>query len=560
MLMDGPNNSTETDSNARPADIAFGEQLHTAARNIFSASLSQCSIGNAFDRHMHFEGATLVHHPFPALQNVLKPVRIPLDQFRHIRIFALGKAAVPMLDALLTRLPRGLPYRALCAGPEKPSKRHWRIHCFNAGHPVPNEDSFEAARLALKMLRQSHSDTFIFFLVSGGGSTLLELPLDESITLADTIAFHEALVSCGATIHEINVVRKHFSAVKGGRLALAAPEATKLTLQIADVPLRELDALASGPTIPDRSTVEDCRAILEHYELLDRFPAAVRKFFAAAQIEETPGAKSHAGSTQPGRKTGGFHPTAALRAILRPASTARFLKDPPGFGALSLDTLLSSHDMVNAARDRAHELGYKVVIDNTCDDWPYDAAALYLVRRFAELRLKHPRLCLISSGEVTVRLQGRPGTGGRNQQFALAAALLLGCESGFLSSKAHSICDEALGGAQNDAQTTSPASSGTDVCVFSAGTDGVDGNSPVAGAIADGTTLARARALNFDPLEALLTFDACPLFSALGDTVMTGRTGHNLRDLRLLLSRPAETRSVMRSGRVEPQEHLFAND
>ena len=123
MLMDGPNPLDDPGLAGPDGDLTSADQLHGVARDIFSASLSQCSIGNAFDRHLHFEGFTLVHHPFPALQNVLKPVRIPLDQFRHIRIFALGKAAVPMLDALLTRLPRGLPYRALCAGPEKPSKR-----------------------------------------------------------------------------------------------------------------------------------------------------------------------------------------------------------------------------------------------------------------------------------------------------------------------------------------------------------------------------------------------------------------------------------------------------
>ena len=558
MLMDGPNTPGDPAAPAIDSGIHSGEQLHAAARDIFSSSLAQCSIGTAFDRHLHFEGSTLVHHPFPALQNVLKPVRIPLDQFRHIRIFALGKAAVPMLEALLTRLPRGLPYRALCAGPEKPAKRNWRIHSFSAGHPVPNEDSFEAARLALKMLRQSHTDTFVFFLISGGGSTLFELPLDDSITLADTIAFHEALVSCGATIHEINVVRKHFSAVKGGRLALAAPAATKLTLQIADVPLRELDALASGPTIPDRSTVEECRQILEHYHLLERFPASVRGFFTAAHLEETPGAKPSAGSRQPGVKRGGFRPTAALRAMLRPSAAAsqeaQFLKDPPGFGALSLDTLLSSHDLVNAARDCAHQLGFKVVIDNTCDDWPYDAAALYLVRRFAELQRRHPRLCLISSGEVTVRLTGKCGTGGRNQQFALAAAMAVAGETGFLSAEGAAICAEAFGSEQEPA----PHNSHAEVCIFSAGTDGMDGNSPVAGAIADTTTLARARALNFDPLASLLGFDACPLFSALGDTVVTGRTGHNLRDLRLLLSKPADPDSTVPAIREDAGE-LFAD-
>jgi glycerate 2-kinase len=556
MLMDGPNIPGEPALPLTDPGIHPGEQLHAAARDIFTNSLSQCSIGNAFDRHLHFEGSTLVHHPFPALQNVLKPVRIPLDQFRHIRIFALGKAAVPMLDALLTRLPRGLPYRALCAGPEKPAKRNWRIHSFSAGHPVPNEDSFEAARLALKMLRQSQTDTFVFFLISGGGSTLFELPLDDSITLADTIAFHEALVSCGATIHEINVVRKHFSAVKGGRLALAAPAATKLTLQIADVPLRELDDLASGPTIAE------CRQVLDHYHLLERFPASVRNFFTAAHLEETPGAKPPTGSRQPGARRGGFRATAALRAMLRPAAAAtpqdpQFLKDPPGFGAFSLDTLLSSHDLVNAARDRAHQLGFKVVIDNTCDDWPYDAAALYLVRRFAELQRRHPRLCLISSGEVTVRLSGRSGTGGRNQQFALAAAMALAGETGFLSAEGAALCAETCGSGQ---EQHAPETSAAEVCIFSAGTDGMDGNSPVAGAIADATTLTRARALNFDPLESLVGFDACPLFSALGDTVVTGRTGHNLRDLRLLLSNPADRPTPLPATREHAGDELFADD
>jgi hydroxypyruvate reductase len=507
--------------------------LHAAARGIFSHSLEQCNIGDAFDRHLHFEGTTLVHHPFPGLQNVLKPQHIELDHYRHIRIVSVGKAAVPMLETLLSRLPRSLSYRALCAGPEKMTRRNWRIHSFAAGHPVPNQDSFEAARAALRMLRQSHADTFVFFLLSGGGSSMIELPLDESISLEDTIAFHEALVSSGATIHEMNIVRKHFSAVKGGRLALAAPEAAKLTLQLADVPLRNLDALASGPTIPDRSTVDECRDVLERYGLLERFPGPVRSYFCAAEIEETPGAKPTVSSAFPS----GFRPagaTAALRAILRPA-TPGFQKDPVGFGSLNLDTLLSGHDLVNAARDQAQKLGFKVVIDNGCDDWPYDAAALYLVRRFHQLRSRHPRLCLISSGEVTVRLPsgGKVGTGGRNQQFVLAAAMVLAGESHLLSEEAHAMQGSiGNGDEQGSMVEAGPAA----MSVFSAGTDGIDGNSPVAGAIADGTTLARARALNFDPLESLRSFDACPLFTALGDTVVTGKTGHNLRDLRLLLS------------------------
>ena len=479
--------------------------LHAAARDIFSYSLDRCNIGEAFDRHMHFEGTTLVHHPYPGLQHILKPVSIQLEKFRHIRIVAFGKAAVPMLDALLSRLPEKLSYRAICASPQKKHHGNWRIRHFSAGHPRPNQESFNAARAALRMLGKAKATTFVFFLISGGGSAMLELPLNDGISLDDTIAFHEELIHSGATIHEINVIRKHFSAVKGGRLALAAPLAQKLTLQIADVPLRSLDALASGPTIPDRSTIEECREILQRYHLLDRFPASIRAYFGAAHLAETPGIKPiHPLSSLPANAT------AALRAMLRPVLRVETTPEPPGFG--SLDTLLSSHDLVNAARDRAQKLGYKVVIDNTCDDWDYADAASYLTSRMQQLRIQHPRLCLISAGEVTVKVVhppgGKAGTGGRNQQFALAAAVEL---------------------AKHPTGLT---------CALSVGTDGVDGNSSVAGAIADTSTVDRARALHFSPAESLATFDACPLFSALGDTVVTGPTGHNLRDLRLLLCVP----------------------
>jgi hydroxypyruvate reductase len=150
-----------------------------------------------------------------------------------------------------------------------------------------------------------------------------------------------------------------------------------------------------------------------------------------------------------------------------------------------------------------------VEVDNGCDDWPYDKAAGYLVDRLIGLRRQHPgrKLCLLSGGEVTVRIDRTPGTGGRNQQFALACALLF-------------------------AQRLP----GEPVVCLSAGSDGADGNSPAAGAIADPATLARAQALGFEAEASLASFDACPLFTALGDTLLTGPTGNNLRDLRILLS------------------------
>jgi glycerate 2-kinase len=324
-------------------------------------------------------------------------------------------------------------------------------------------------------MKHANKDTFVFFLISGGGSAMMELPRDPKISLDDTIAFHETLVASGASITEINTVRKYFSAVKGGRLALAAPDATKLSLLLADVPLKDLGAVASSPTLPDHSTPEECLEVLRRFHLLERFPHSVREYFEGL----------HLGSSSEHRAN--------------PESERAFAN-------AQFDVLLSNHDFVNAARDHAHLLGYKVIIDNGCDDWDYRDASAYLLKRFYELRREFPRLCLLSSGEVTVTIDGPSGCGGRNQQFALATAFDL---------------------AQHERAL---------MAVLSAGSDGIDGNSPAAGAIADPTTVRRARDYGFDPQVTLARFDTCPLFTALGDTIVTGPTGNNLRDLRVLLS------------------------
>ncbi|HTX42114.1 MAG TPA: DUF4147 domain-containing protein [Acidobacteriaceae bacterium] len=450
------------------------EELHSIAREIFDEALRACDIPKAFDRHLHFEGRTLVRHPSPRLP----PITQPLDGYKQFFTIAFGKAALSMLDALLERLPEKKHLDGVCSAPDIPKKRNRHIRYYAGGHPLPNEDSLAAARASLALLRHAKKDTFIFFLISGGGSAMLELPREKKISLDDTIAFHETLVASGATITEINTVRKYFSAVKGGRLALAAPEATKLSLLLADVPLKDLAAVASSPTLPDYSSLAECAEILDRFHLLEKFPPAVREFFE--QLYRNQPAASGAPSDQ--------HKAALA------------------FEHAQFDTLLSNHDFVNAARDHAQTLGYKVVIDNTCDDWDYAEAARYLLARFHELRREHEKLCLLSSGEVTVKLGDHPGCGGRNQQFALAAALDL----------AHY--------------------HGESLAVLSAGSDGVDGNSPAAGAVADTTTVARARSYHFDPEVTLARFDACTLFTSLGDSIVTGPTGNNLRDLRILIS------------------------
>jgi glycerate 2-kinase len=303
-------------------------------------------------------------------------------------------------------------------------------------------------------------------------------------------------------------------------------------LQVVDVPLHQADAVASGPTLADPSTVDDCRELLERYRLLETFPAAVRRFFSRPDLPETPGDKAalkhrgdkaalkHRGDkaalNQRGDKAAlnerAEQAEAVRKAGLKRASFAIAGNGPSGVTDW-LVTLLSNDDLLRAARQKAAALGYEVVIDNHCDDWPYDQAAAYLVDRLIELRRLHPgrKLCLLSGGEVTVRLSfnevdRKPGAGGRNQHFALACALLLH----------ERLPDKSV------------------VCL-SAGSDGADGNSPAAGALADPSTITRAHALGLDARAALAAFDAYPLFTTLGNNLLTGPTGNNLRDLRVLL-------------------------
>jgi glycerate 2-kinase len=440
--------------------------MHRDALTIFQSALEDCNIERAFARHLQFEGKRMLRHVSP----VLAPVEQSLEGFKKIQVIAFGKAAIPMLDALLDRLPAKLRVDGICAAPGLPERRHRHIKYYAGSHPLPNEDSLLAAEAALDLLRRAGRDTFVFFLISGGGSALFELPSDPKIPLEDLRALYETLVLSGADIAEVNTVRMFLSAVKGGRLAQAAPDAEKLTLLLADVPMKDIGIVASSPTLPSSATWADCAAVLERYKLLPRFPVTVREYFLSL-----------------------------ARKPPKPATTGPLAKT-------QVDVLLSNHDFVNAARHHARALGYRVVIDNTCDNWNYDDASKYLLDRLDGLRPEHERICLLSSGEVLVKAESATaGCGGRNQHFVLQSALL-------------------VDGRQEQ------------IVVLSAGSDGVDGNSPAAGAIADPTTAARARLFHFDPEQSLARFNSCPLFTALGDAIVIGPTGNNLRDLRILLA------------------------
>ena len=479
-------------------DIAL-DTLHSTATEIFTGAVEACNIESAFDRRIRFEGNTL-HRPLPDGSG---PATINISSYKRIFVIALGKAAGPMLDTLLDRMKRRKGMRGICCTNQLPRTRNWRFRYFEGGHPLPNEDSFAAARAALVLLKKAKKDTLIFFLISGGGSAMFDLPLDPQITLDETIAFHQLLLASGAPIGEINTLRKHFSAVKGGRLALAAPEAAKVSLLLPDVPLRSLDALSSGPTSPDHSTVAEVRELLAKYDLARKLPPSIRSFFERVDLPESPGNKGWLPPFFPRLPKAEAVPTRRVTAASAMSGEDEAFRDSV------FEILLSSHDLVENARALAKKDGYYTAVDNSCDDWDYAAAARYLLERFHALRAVHPRLCLISVGEVTVTMDRTPGAGGRNQQFVMECALEL----------------EKYAGER--------------LTVLSAGSDGIDGNTQAAGAIADPTTVARALAFGFHLKMSLATFDACPMFTALGDAVVTGPTGHNLRDLRLLIAEKA---------------------
>ena len=387
-----------------------------------------------------------------------------LNSYSRVFVVSLGKAAHAMLTALHEQT--GERFEGIVASPVAPEFQVRGFRYFLGGHPLPNADSIRAGEAMLKSLGTLNESCLAIFLISGGGSACVEKPIDDEISLEDLIATYQALVNCGAPIGEINATRKHLSAIKGGRLAQAAYPAQQVSILISDVPDHTSDALASGPTMPDSTTVEDCYEVVRKHGLLPRFPAAVRELFERHALEETP--KS----------------------------------DDPAFIRVRWWTILSNAALLAAAKAEAERQGFAVEIDNTCDDWDYARAVEHLLARLRELRKTNDRVCLLSGGEVTVHVENG-GMGGRNQQLALYSA-------------------EKIAG-----QT---------ICVLSAGSDGIDGNSPAAGAIADGMTHVRAVADGLDPQAHLAKFDSYPLFDALGDVIVTGPTGNNLRDIRILLA------------------------
>ncbi len=392
-----------------------------------------------------------------------------LTAYDRCMLIAIGKAAESMLSSFLARSGSAAQlFEGVIVAPDPVVVPSERFVAFHAGHPSPNVESIRAAETILKLLNDLTERDLVIFLISGGGSSLMEQFLEEGTSLETIAATHKALVESAAPITAINAVRKHLSSVKGGRLAAAAAPAEQLTIAISDVPAGRLDALASGPTTPDASTLADVYDAVERYGLMERLPLQIAARLADHSLEETPKSDD---------------------AIF---ARSRWL------------VLMDSATLEAAAEKSATEMGWNVVIDNSCDDWSAEAAASYLVERVRELRQEKERVCLLSAGEVTVLVpHGSSGKGGRNQQFVLEAAKL--------------IVDE-------------------EITVLSVGSDGVDGNSPAAGGVVDGATVARAQREGYPLNDALAEFNSYSLLERLQDAIVIGPTGNNLRDLRVLLA------------------------
>jgi hydroxypyruvate reductase len=394
-----------------------------------------------------------------------------LANYKNIHVIGCGKAAAAMAKSVERLLGE-----RITAGIVIVKYGHLadlnRIQIVEAGHPVPDRNGEEGVRRILALAESAGQEDLVLCLISGGGSALLPLPA-AGLSLADKQVTAKVLIASGATIHEINTIRKHTSAIKGGLLARAVHPATLVTLILSDVVGDDLDVIASGPCVPDASSFKDCLTILDDYRIVDQLPEAVvdhLKAGAAGDIPETPKAGD---------------------PIFR-----------RGFQLI----VGSNIDAVKAAGAEAERIGYPPLILSSMLEGDTRQAALLHGGIIKEvLKSGHPvppPVCLLSGGETTVVVRGK-GLGGRNQEFALALAPQIAGHTG--------------------------------VIALSAGTDGTDGPTDAAGAIVDGTTTARAEALGLNYRRYLEANDAYRFFEKTGELLFTGPTNTNVMDMRVIL-------------------------
>lgn len=441
--------------------MTIGRSLRGDAKKIYEAGLAAVDPKGAVRRHLHREG-NQIH---------FGPERFDLREIRRIFVVGGGKASAPMAVAveeiLGDRITSGI-VNVKYGYTDRVSK----IRLVEAGHPVPDEKGMEGARKMVELVSGAEQGDLVLCLISGGGSALMPLPVD-GISLQEKQEVTKQLLACGATINEMNALRKHISRMKGGQLARLASPATLLSLILSDVVGDPLDVIASGMTVPDTSTFEEVHTIFRKFNILEKVPRNI-----LAHIES-------------GRK--GVIPETPKEG-------------DPIFSRVHNLVIGSNMLALQTAEKIARELGYRPLILSSFVEGEAREAAKVLIGLAKEVRKTDhpisPPACLIFGGETTVTLQGK-GLGGRNQEMALAAALRI----------------EGM----------------KDLLFLSLGTDGSDGPTDAAGAMADGDTLGRARELGLNPLDYLLDNDSYHFFEQLGDLIKTGPTNTNVNDMQLIL-------------------------
>ncbi len=424
---------------------------------IFRAGLAAADPIQAIQRHVRIRGSALI----------VGRHRYQLDRYRRILVLGAGKASAAMakgLERLLgARISGGLIN--VKYGHTLPLKR---IELNECGHPLPDENGLQGARRIAGIAQTAGATDLVLCVISGGASALLPLP-SPPITLAEKQETTRLLLDCGATIHEINAIRKHISQIKGGRLARLADPATVVSLLLSDVIGDDLEVIGSGPTAADPSTFAGALEILERYRIRERVPAAVLELLERGrrgEVEETPKAVPNARNVVIG----------------------------------------SNRLTVDAAAAKAKQLGYRTLVLSTMIEGETREIARMHGAIAKEIVLSgrpaRPPACILSGGETTVTIRG-DGLGGRNQEFALAAAL-------------------EIAGLK-------------EVAAMSCGTDGTDGPTDAAGAFADGSTVHRGLLQGLDAKQYLARNDSYHFFEALDGLVKTGPTNTNVADLRMVL-------------------------
>ncbi len=439
-------------------------QLRRDALSIFGAAVEAAEAGNAVRNHLALHAKHIQ----------ARGVRLGAKDFDRVFLVAAGKAAVPMALAIEEILGRVLNAGlVITKHGHTGGARRLRSRVWEAAHPIPDSAGQEAAKAIEELLRQLNARDLLLLAVSGGASALLPAPASP-LTLAAKQETTDLLLHAGANIHQLNTVRKHLSFLKGGRLASLAHPATVLALLLSDVVGDSIGTIGSGLAAPDPTSFADALTVVHSLGLLDRVPVEVRSHLesgASGRIAETP---------KPG---------------------------DPIFDNVHNLVIGSNRLALTAAARRARELGYRTLILSSSLEGETREVARTHAQILREIAASgnpiKPPACILSGGETTVTVRG-PGKGGRNQEFALAAAL-------------------GIAGLKN-------------VTVLSAGTDGTDGPTDAAGAFSTGSTIERAQELELSAADSLAHNDSYPFFDALDDLIRTGPTGTNVMDVHVMLA------------------------